>query len=112
MPSAAAATPVPREEEVVELLDDEPVELSMLGQTLCRVVGMLRPSTLAQVLADAEQPNPAIPNAPPTLLAIVQILMGSLQIETLDAVKRDIGPQNMQALFGLMMAQARGSAEG
>jgi hypothetical protein len=72
----------------------------------------LRPATLNQVLADAEQPNTAIPNAPPTLLAILQILMGSLQVETLDLVKGDIGPENMQALFGLMMAGVRGrSAE-
>lgn len=68
-----------------------------VGQTLSS-------ATLDKVLGVAERPNPRLPGNIPTLLAAVQILVGCLDDETLQAVKNDLGPELMQHVYMLAMA--------
>jgi hypothetical protein len=84
-----------------------PIDATPLGDMLCGIVSRLEPSTLHRIFVDTERPNPSLPNGSPTLMTVVQILVTSLRVETIDLIKRDIGPENLQALFGLMVAQAQ-----
>lgn len=75
-----------------------------LGEALKAIVSRLSPETIDTVLAEAELPNPDIPGETPTLVAVLQLLLGALSKETLDQLRSELGPEMMQRLFTLLMA--------
>lgn len=113
--SPALQPPAPASERPATPVDGEETERpaaapSSLAEAV-KVVGQtLTPETLDMVLAAAELPNAQIPGNAPTLLAVIQILLGCLDDKTIQAVKADLGPELMQRLYMLMMAQKPSAA--
>jgi hypothetical protein len=67
--------------------------LGPIAQAAQMVVSRLSPETLVAILGAAEQPNPKLPNKVPTLAFIAHLLFTSLDAETLERVKTEVGPE-------------------
>ncbi len=77
-------------------------EPSTLGETLQAAVKRLSPETLSAILEQAERPNPQLPGNAATLVVVAQIIAGSLEEETLDRIKNEVGLELLGRMFAFV----------